>query len=245
MSGYIFMLTLRQILGRRSTLIPVALCALPVVVAFVFRLSNPDVDPERFVARTLLVALVVTAALPLSALLLGTSVLGDEFEEGTIVYLLTKPLERWQVLLPKLLAAALVTSGLTVLAVVASGLIALSAGDDRGMLLGFAAAVAIAGVAYTSIFLLLSLVTSRALIAGLVYVFLWESTVANLFDGTRFVSVRHFTLGLADWLSGAPDRVLAADLGGVTALALSLLTIVIATLMANRRLQNAELREQS
>jgi ABC-2 type transport system permease protein len=239
------MLTLRQLLGRRSTLIPVALCALPVVVAIVFRLSNPDIDAERFVAGTLVVAFVITAALPLSALLLGTSVLGDEFEEGTIVYLLTKPLQRWQILLPKLAAATTVTAGLTVLAILISGAIALQGNGDTAMLAGFAAAVAIAAVSYTSIFVLLSLVTSRALIGGLVYVFIWESAITQLFDGTRFVSVRHFALGLADWFSGVPDRVLTAELAGLTALTLSLITIFVAVVVANRRLQRAEIREAS
>ena len=49
--------------------------------------------------RTLYQGLVVAIVLPLTALLVGTSALGDEFEDGTAVYLLTKPIPRWQILL--------------------------------------------------------------------------------------------------------------------------------------------------
>ena len=45
---------------------------------------------------------------------------------------------------------------------------------------------------------MLSVVTSRALIAGLIYVFIWEGLVNGLFAGTRLLSVRHYTLGVAD-----------------------------------------------
>ena len=110
MIGVIFGLTLRQVIGRRSTLVLLAFSSLPVVISIVFRLNDPGVDPERWTARVLLGGLVVTTMLPVTALFFGTSVLGNEIEDGTATYLLTKPVPRWQILAAKLAVAWLVTA---------------------------------------------------------------------------------------------------------------------------------------
>ena len=44
--------------------------------------------------------------------------------------------------------------------------------------------------------------TSRALIVGLGYTLIWEGVLAGLLEGTRFLSIRQATLGLAAELTG-------------------------------------------
>ena len=46
-----------------------------------------------------------------------------------------------------------------------------------------------------------SVFTNHSLIGGLIYVFLWEGVVTQLFTGTRYMSVRQYTLGLADLIA--------------------------------------------
>ena len=77
----------------------------------------------------------------------------------------------------------------------------------------FAVACFIGGSAYAAVFVALSSFTSRALILGLAYVLLWEGTLGGLLQGTRFLSIRQATLGLAD-AAGADvgSEPLAADL---------------------------------
>lgn len=219
------------------------LAAIPVLLALVYRLSDPDDDPERWTARVLFFGLTVTAVLPLTALLFGTSVLGDELEDGTAVYLLTKPLQRWQILLPKLAAAWLVTAVMLVSSTLVSGLLALEGTGDASLVLGFAAAVAIGALAYACVFVLLSVMTTRALITGLVYVFLWEGAITGIFHGTRYLSIRHYTIGLADWLANVPASAFEAYLGGATALIMTAITIVVAVVLAVRKLGEIEVRE--
>jgi len=245
LSFFIFSLTLRQLLGRKSTLLLVGLASLAVLLAVVFRISEPDIDAQRWTARVLFRGLVVTAVLPLTALLLGTSVIGDELEDGTAVYLLTKPLARWQILLPKLAAAWLVTSALVVPAVVFSGLIALEGGGGASIITGFAVATLVGAFAYVTVFVLFSVVTSRALIAGLVYVFIWEGAVTALFTGTRYLSIRHYTLGLARWIADTDSYTFEATVSGTTALVMFAIVTVAAGFYANRRLQQLEVREAS
>ncbi len=242
MTGFIFNLTLRQLVFRRSTLLLMGLAAIPLLIGLVFKLGDNRTDPEEFTVRVLCVLLIVTTVLPLTALLFGTSVLGDELEDGTVIYLLTKPVERWRILLPKIVAAWLLT-WLLALASIASSALVVMGGEAGSVIMGFGLAAAVGALAYVCVFVLLSIVTTRALIAGLVFVFIWEGAVSGIFEGVRFLSIRHYTLGLADWLIDVPEDALDAYVSGVSALVLSLIVIIVAGVYANRRLQRVEIRE--
>ena len=49
----------------------------------------------------------------------------------------------------------------------------------------------------TAAFVALSAFTSRALLLGLAYVLIWEGVLSGLLEGTKFLSIRQATLGLA------------------------------------------------
>jgi ABC-2 type transport system permease protein len=63
-------------------------------------------------------------------------------------------------------------------------------------------AVLAGGTAYAVGFTALGAVTSRALIVGLGYTLIWEGVLAGLLEGTRFLSIRQATLGVAAALTG-------------------------------------------
>jgi len=241
----IFALTARQVLSRRSTLLLAAFSILPVLVALLFRLSNESDDPERWTARVLLNGLVVTAVLPLIALFLGTSVIGNELEDGTAVYLLSKPVPRWQIIAGKLAVAALTTGAFVLATTVVSGALALGSEGSRSIIAGFAAATLVGTLAYSSVFVLLSIVTTRALIAGLVYVFLWEGAVTSIFSGLRVLSVRHYCLGIAEAIADVPPDSFDATLSGGVAVVLAAVATAGAVYYAVRRLETVEVREPS
>ena len=245
MIGVIFILTLRQVLSRRSTLLLLAFALLPVLLALIFRLANEDADPERWTARVLLNGLVVRAMLPLTALFRGTAVLGNELEDGTAVYLLTKPVPRWQILAAKLAVAALYTAAFVLGATVAAGSLALSGQGSASIVAGFGLAVVVGALAYTTLFVLLSVLTSRALIAGLVYVFLWEGAITSIFSGLRFLSVRHYCLSIAEAIADTPPNTFGDTLGGGVAVVLAAVAVAGGALLANRRLSEIEVREQT
>jgi ABC-2 type transport system permease protein len=212
----------------------------------VFRLAGEEeVDPERWTARVLFLGLIVTVVLPLIALFVATSAIGDEVEDGTVIHLLTKPIERWQILVPKLLASWVVISALLVGSAVPAALISLRDGAETAFILGIAIALLIGGLAYATIFVFLSVSTSRALITGLIYVFLWEGAITAIFDGARYLSVRHYTVGIADWIANTSEPTFEAYVNGGTALVLSATAVLAGALMANRRLQRLEVREPS
>jgi ABC-2 type transport system permease protein len=241
--SFLLSLTLRQQLWRKSTLLLIGLALLPVLVALLFRLTDNSDDPQTWTSEVLYRGLIITAVLPLAALMFGTSVIGDELEDGTAIYLLTKPIPRWEILLPKLIAPWLLTAAILLGSTVVSGLVAIDSGG-RDVVFGAAIAIVLGALVYTTLFVMLSIVSSHALIIGLVYVFIWEGAVAGLFEGVRYLSVRHYTLGVADWAAGHVPETFDAYVDGLTALALMAIVTVIATLFANQRLQRAEIRER-
>ena len=96
------------------------------------------------------------------------------------------------------------------------------------------------GAAYAVAFAALGAVTSRALVVGLVYTLLWEGVLAGLLEGTRFLSIRQATLGLAAALSGADVGV--DPLAPVVAVAIVVVAIVGGFVVATMALRRFEIR---
>jgi ABC-2 type transport system permease protein len=209
--------TARGLLSRRRTLLMVLLAAVPVLVAVLVRLGGRAVDSADAAAGVMDV-LVVRAVLPLLALVFGTAALGAELDDGTGIYVLVKPVARWRIVLAKLLVAGGLTSALVVPSVVLTGLLIVGA-DGTGLeVIGrFVVATAIGAFAYAAVFLALGAMTTRALIVGLIYTFLWEGALAGLFDGVQVLSVRQYVLGIAGVgsLDAMTGLVLAVVVGGL------------------------------
>jgi len=214
----------------------VLLVALPVGVALLIRLGGGQPN-----VQTILDTLIVRTVMPLLALVLGTSVLGSELEDGTAVYLMVKPIPRWRILLAKMVVAA----GLTVLLVFPATVATALLTGGRGALsvaesMGYALAVSAGGAVYACAFVTLSAFTGRALILGLCYVLIWEGTLSGLLEGTRFLSIRQATLGLTAQVTGAtatPPPLDAAIAGLIL-----LLVVAGAIVLGTYRLSRFQIR---
>jgi ABC-2 type transport system permease protein len=232
-------ITLRQLLGRRRTILLLLLSAVPVLLAIVFWAARVA-DVPGF-ATGVLDAVGVTLLLPIVAVLFGTAAFGAEIEDGTVVYLLAKPISRWAVVLAKLAAAAGMTAFLTIVSVFISGAIVLAplGEDGASATRAFVAAMAVGSVCYVSLFLVLSLFTRRALLIGLVYVLVWEGALSSLLPGIANLSIRQYSLGVASgfWHMSVDESHLSPG----TALPLALILVVVAFLLATRRLTRFEL----
>ena len=244
MNRALLTLTARQLLRRKRSLFILLLALVPVLVAAVYRLGSDQTEPLPIEFATgMLDALVIAAVLPLTALVLGTGALGAEIEDGTAVYLLTKPVARWRIVLVKIAVAAGATIALSVPPAVLASVIVLS-GDEAALTPAFAAAAAAGALVYCALFVALSVLTSRALLFGLAYIFIWEGVLPSIFDATRWISVRQYMLGIADLISGAPRDVLAADLGGGPALIATASLTVLTAFIATRLLRRFEIGQR-
>lgn len=245
MNRPIMVLTARQLLGAKRTLLLLLFALIPVAIALIRRFSDHHADTNHWTATVLLGQLVVGTLLPLGALIFGTAALGSEIEDGTAVYLLSKPIARWRIVASKLAVAWGATAGLVLVAAIAAAAVSLDGVGYGRVLMGFAAAVSLGALAYCSFFVLLSILTSRALIAGLLYVFIWEAVLTRLFSGLRFLSVRKYALGVADQIITAPSSVFKTDLDGVQALMLLAAVIVVTFAYAAKRLSTWEIGEST
>jgi ABC-2 type transport system permease protein len=232
--------TFKALLSRRRAILMVLLCLVPVGLAVLARLRGlPGDSVER--AAAVIELLIVRTVLPLVALVLGTSAIGAELEDGTAIHLLTKPVARWRIVVAKILAAAPAAAALVVASTLLTGLII---GGERGsgpVTVALAIAVAVGALLYVAVFVALSVITSRALIVGLIYVVLWEGLLAGLFEGTQALSIRQYTMSIAAALD--PSGVLAteAPLDTGTAVVASVIVLLGATWIATRRLASLEL----
>jgi ABC-2 type transport system permease protein len=232
--------TARNLLGRRRSLLLVLLALLPVAAALLVRLSGRTGDTGDVVARAITDRLIVTTLLPIVGLVFGTAALGAEFEDGTAIFLLVKPIARWRIVVAKLIVAV----GLSVVLVAPAAFVAVALLQADGSWLaeatGAAVGTAIGATVYATVFFALSLVTGRALAIGLVYILVWEGVLAGLLEGTRFLSIRQYTLAISAAASGTTaDHPSLLD--ARTALVLAAVAIAVAVVIAVRRLAAFEI----
>lgn len=234
-------LTLRALLNRRRTLLLGLFGALIVAVALIYRIGDPGAEASLDFTGRLLANFGVGALLPLVTVIIGTSALGSELDDGTIVYLLAKPVPRPLIVVVKLVVAWSVSGLLVALPILLAGMV--GTGGDPSLGIGYGVAALLGALEYTAVFLALSLVTSRALVIGLAYVVVWEGVVAGLFAGTRIVSIRQHTLAVADALAG--EGGVGAELAVGTAIVVGAIITLAAVALAVRRLALVELRGET
>ncbi len=237
MSMIVLRVTARQLLSRRRSLLLIVFALLPILLAVIYRLGEHRFGPRGWLTETLYADLIITTLLPLAALVLGTAALGAEIDDGTAFYLLAKPISRSSIVFAKLAVVAASVSMLAFFTTLVSGAIVLDGLGTERIVVGFSAAVVVGSVLYSAVFILLSIVTSRALVVGLGYVLIWEGLISGLFPGTRVFSVRQYTLGVADTISTVPKFVFEAQLNTTTTIAFGTLAGIFAVSFAIRRLE--------
>jgi ABC-2 type transport system permease protein len=238
----LIVLTARQALGRRRVLVALLAACVPVLVAVIYRLAGGQ-DAQAWTSN-LLDNVVITTLLPLVALIFGTSVLGGEIEDGTIVYLLVRPVARWEIVLAKLAVGVIATAVVVGASAAIAVAISLPSSLGPGTVVAALTGVAWGAVIYVAIAVALSVVTGHALIIGLVYVYIWEGVVAGLFTGTRLLSVHQYVLGVMSTLDPTQPSLLPAHLPLSSSVELGAVVAVGATLVAAWRLSRFEMSDR-
>ncbi|MEV0839639.1 ABC transporter permease [Actinocatenispora sera] len=189
-------ITLRGLLGRRRSLL---LIPLPLVLIALSLLVRTGDVTTRDALQVVVTGLGVAVILPLTALIIGTSVLGSEIDDGTIVHILAKPVTRREIVLTKYLVAAVVSGLVAGVSLLIAGTIVASVSVG----IGFGIAGLIGAFVYSALFVLTSLVIRRAVLVGLAYILLWEGLLGNVLDGTKVLSVQKYVSEFAATFSGS------------------------------------------
>ncbi len=213
MQGFLTRALLREYLRPQRVIAWLAVVLGLFGVSKVFLYVNPSIAPSA--AYIDLSGWLVYKVVALAAAILSTSVLSQEVEQKTIVYLVTRPIPRSTLLISRIVALVVAVSAIGIACALAVSL-ATHGGqaaaneylirDFRGLIVGAAA--------YGLLFVLISLWMSRAMIVSLLFAFGWEIMIPNMAGNVYWLSIHSYLKSIAQRPSssgGGPMAFLSGD----------------------------------
>lgn len=232
----VYLLTIRQLTGKWRLVIMSVLALMPIGMAVMAIWTSPSPSVEEFEIIVFSNMLAGSIA-PLVVLAIASVAFANELEDRTLANLTLSPLPRWQIVVPKLLAAVSVAGPF----MVASAFVTTHLAFQSDATATFAVTVsALVGVLmYSSVFIWLGLVTTRAIGFGLLYIILWEGFFGGFVSGVKYLSIRHYSLGL---MHGLDERRFAAanNLSFEAAIITSVIVVFGFLLLSIRRMRRMD-----
>lgn len=231
----IIRVTLRQLLGGRRLLVLGLLGTIPAIVVWLSTTArNPESAFELYHQGAVITLFLIV--MPIVSIVLGSAALGDERRDGTLSFLVVRPLPRSAITGAKFLAAWIATNAVCLMSGALASLAVSLRSSDWSTMVPTLAALAISAGCYTAVFLVVGHLTSRAVLLGLVYLFVWESGIA--FAASSLANVSLFRIGLTAYAAMLPDAAplladplaaLAPGVGGAVAKLAGLVALAIAS----------------
>lgn len=206
MTATVARLTAHSLLGRRRTLVLLVLPSLLLALSVTVR-AFAGVGEAAGIG--LLGGFALGTIVPLLALIAGTGAIGPEIDDGSVVYLLAKPLRRSMIVLAKLAVSVGVVTAVAAVPTLVAGLILWGTAD--GVAVAYGTGALVAGVAYCAVFLLLAVMTRSAVVVGLLYALVWESLIGGFVPGAQVLSIQQWALAVTEWILGADAQHLGVS----------------------------------
>jgi ABC-2 type transport system permease protein len=230
-------ITLRATMSRKRALLFAMPAVILIGISLLLKLTAQSTSwPADFLGT-----FGFSVVLPLTALIIGSGVLGAEIDDGSVIHLLATPVRRSAVVLSKFAVAVGLTVAFAAIPELAAGLIATGGASKlaAGLFIGALAAAVI----YNAIFVMVSVLTSRSMAVGLLYLLVWEGLLANLVSGASELSVGQYSLGIAN--SIAHDPGLNAHVSLSTAVIMGAIVTAVALALAIRALSSFSLKGET
>jgi ABC-2 type transport system permease protein len=247
-------LTIRQFLAGRAVLVVLLIAQIPALLGLIYLINSEWTTPHRFLVEPVFLELFTPTLLPIMVLILATSAFGNELEDRTLPFLTLKPIARSRIVAEKFIGVILVSLPIIFIGLVFTWALVEGATGPRRLLgrgldqpdlapvLGaMLAATSVGIVAFAAIFLSLSLFVSRALLAGMVYAFAWESLLGRFLPGIRIISVRHYVQSVFVRLLDDPSVTIGGTFTLRAALVTMATTVVVALILGTWRLRRLNL----
>jgi ABC-2 type transport system permease protein len=227
-------LTWRQIFANRRLYLALLFSLAPLGIALVFRSLTPDLPGDsRGFYLILGNQIIIGVILPLAALVFGTTAFGGELDDGTLLYLLVKPVARWRIVFSKYVVSVISSFVLMVPAIFLPWLVMDRHDLPIGVPVSLLWGVAVGSILYAAIFTMFGLVIKQSLVVGLMYVVAFEEVLARTVPSLRSFSVREFANATAAHMAdpalnlGAPLLTVPTmrNVGGVVLVGALALTI--------------------
>ena len=234
----VFTLTVRALLLRRRSLaLLLAVGTVPFFVAL--NTLRGDLTPD--VQAIIVGRLLITTVTPLVALVLAVTAIGDERESGTIVYLATSRLSRLRIAAEKSLAAIVCALVLLLPALASIVYLGLHLGTGTDNLLRALAGTALVAAVYAAVFVAVGLLLRRALIAGIIYILVWEGAIATVAPSAERVSLTAWGRAITDGGLYGLQQGLEPTLSGTTGAIVLVVVTAAAVAIAGWRLGRMDL----
>jgi ABC-2 type transport system permease protein len=227
-------LTLRATVGRRRAILFAIPAVILIALTLILRASRPAAVNWP---ANVLGDFGFSVLLPFTALVIGTGVLGAEIDDGSAIHLLATPIHRRTIIVTKFAVAAMLTMAFAAVPELIAGLIA---PNSRGLAFALFIGALVGSVIYTAVWVMASVLTTRAIMIGLLYVLVWEALLANVVGGARILSIAHYSLGIANAIH--PDTNLQAGLTLSTSVILGIVVTIGALILATRSLSSFALK---
>lgn len=228
-------LTLRGLVAGRRGLALALVAALPVLAAVAAGFG--EVDPELAWARQVQ-RLIIPVVVAFIAVVISAGSVSDQRDDGTILYLASTPLPRVRLAGSLIVASWLAAMAIVVPSIVVAAGIALRGAIEVSAVLWPLAGAALAALAYSALGVWAAMVLRHPVVAGVLYILLWEGTFANWTDSAEQLSIAAYARALA--VEGV-ERVNAPEVA-VPVAAIALAGVAVAGLVAaGRRLTRTEL----
>jgi ABC-type transport system involved in multi-copper enzyme maturation permease subunit len=205
--------TLRRLITRKRIIGLILFASIPALV--VLFASTGDRGPERLanLYHDTTYGILIAVALPVIAIVNATGALGDERRSHTMPFLALKPIPRWSIALSATIASVVATLAVAFVGVGLGWLVAGFATDTWDIGTGPAVGALVAAIGYGTLFVPIGLLTRRATVIGLIYLFLWESSFANAVATLAPTSLNH--IALSAYVDLAPNTSAADALGAL------------------------------
>ncbi len=172
-----------------------------LLIVITLATASSSEGPDRVsVTLDVLSVLGLGLSVPIVALVLASSTLGDLVEDETLVYLWHRPSPRWQIAWSAWTAAVAITLPATSIPLGLAGW--LGAGSLK-VGLAIALASGVASIAYCGLFSFAGVIVKKSVLWGLLYIFIWEGLLSGLFPGLSRLSIHSYATDLAIRVSEA------------------------------------------
>lgn len=200
-------------MARRRRLVSLGLInLLPVMVVLAVRIWFSD---QGITAQLQLTSLThetfIPFLIPIVALAVGVSAIGEQVEEGTIVYTWTRPIRRRAIYLGRLVAAQTVATVLLSLSLMLCFLVMVSAGlsvitwDFLKLYLQTFMIIAVGAFAYAALFAAMGTFFKKPVLPAILFAFGWENLVANIPARVQELSMQFHLRNLVERPQAVPE----------------------------------------
>jgi ABC-2 type transport system permease protein len=205
-------------MARRKRLISLALInLLPVLVVGAIRIWFPG---EGITAQMQLAGLshdtFIPFLIPIAAMAVGIPAIGEQVEDGTIVFMWTRPIKRRAIYLGRLFAAQIVSTVLMSGSLALCFLIMVSEGtsvitfDFLKLYVTTFMIIGLGAFTYSAVFAAMGTFFKKPVLPAILLAFGWENLVTNIPARVQELSLRFHLQNLIDHPPAAPE-----DLPGI------------------------------